>query len=129
MNLHSIVAPCIAAVSPPIMGTIRVSTGYTTASDGSRTPTYATGVTASIDVQPLSAKDLQQVAALNIQGVTRKAWFNGNIEGIDRQAGKGGDLITFASGSMAGTWLVAIVFETWDADGWCSVGLSKQIDS
>lgn len=42
MNLHGIVAPYVGAVNPLFTVTVQVSTGPTTAGDGSQTNTYAT---------------------------------------------------------------------------------------
>lgn len=123
MNLHAIVAPYVAAVNPFIIGSIMVSTGSTTAADGTRSPTYATTSGVSMQVQPLSGKDVAQLDSLNIQGVTRKVWVSGSVEGVNRATGKGGDLLVF----NGQTWLATIVFETWDSDGpWCSVGVTEQ---
>jgi hypothetical protein len=123
MNLHAIVGPIIGAVNPPILGTIKSSTGYSTAADGTRTSTYTTTAGVSLQVQALSAKDLAHLDSLNIQNVTRKVWINSSVQGVNRATGKGGDLLIFGGQ----TWLVTIVFETWDADGpWSSVGVTEQ---
>lgn len=42
MNLHSIVAPYVAAVNPLLQLVVRVSVGATQAASGRRTPSYAT---------------------------------------------------------------------------------------
>lgn len=124
MNLHALVAPYVAAVNPFLLGTIKASTGYTTAADGSRTPTYSTTANVPMQVQALAAKDLAHLDSLNIEGVTRKVWVNGSVEGVNRATGKGGDLLIFGGR----TWLATLIFETWDADGpWCSVGVTEQV--
>lgn len=123
MNLHAIASSYIAAVNPFIVGTIKVSTGSTTSPDGTQIPSYSTLSGVSMQIQALAAKDIDHLDSLNIQNVTRKAWLNGNIEGLNRVAGKGGDLLIF----NGQTWLVTVVFETWDADGWCSVGITEQV--
>lgn len=124
MNLHQIVSPAIAAVNPFITGTLKQATGYTTSGDGTQVPTYATPVTVPLQVQALSGRDIEHLDNMNIQGVVRRIYLNGNVEGVNRKEMKGGDLITF----NGQTWLVTIVFETWDADGWCSVGVTLQDD-
>jgi len=126
MNLHSIVAPIIAAVNPMISATWQQSDGtYTTSASGQRTPNYTTTGNVQLQVQALSARDLAHLDGLNIQNVTRKVWANGSLQGVNRTTGQGGDLLTF-NGS---TYLVTIVFETWDQDGpWCSAGLTLQQD-
>lgn len=122
MNLHAIVAPYIAAVNPTIYGTLKVSAGPTTNADFSQTPTFAEYTNIPLQVQALTASDLRHLDALNIQGVMRKVYLNGNIEGLDRPAGKGGDILIF-SGQ---TWLVTQVIEPWNNDGWTSVAVTLQ---
>lgn len=134
MNLHGIVSPYVAAINPFVTACLWVSTGSTKNRDYSETATYAKYPGIKIQMQALSGRDLRQLEMLNIQGVTRKAWLNGFVEGLNRAAGKGGDLIVFASDMSVPTplqgtaWLVEVVFETWDADGWCSVGLIQQLN-
>lgn len=124
MNLHRVVTGAISAVNPPVTGTLKVSTGYLTASNGKRIPQYGTFPGLALQVQPLSASDLKQLDALNIQGVERAVYMNGNIAGLDRQAGRGGDILTW--GTPPTTWLVTAVIEPWDANGWTKVGVTQQ---
>lgn len=132
MNLNAIAASVTRAITPPVPASLSVSTGYTTAAGGRRTPTYATAVAITADVQDLLAKEIEHLDALNITGVERSAYVNANVEGIDRAAGRGGDLITFGTSgvpaSLQGTtWLVTIVLEAWDSAGWSKVGLTRQV--
>lgn len=123
MNLHSIVAPIVAAVNPLTIAQWYQSTGPTTNADYTQTPGFAAPVTIPIQNQALTASDLRHLDALNIQTVTRKVWANGSLQGVNRATQQGGDKLVFGGQ----TWLVTIVFETWDADGpWCSVGLTQQ---
>jgi hypothetical protein len=123
MNLHAIVRGAIGAINPPFVGSVKVSTGSTVAADGTRTPTYQTFTNVTMDVQALDAKEVQHLDSLNIQGVLRGVWLNGNIEGVNRVASKGGDLLVFGGR----TWLVVHVFESWDTDGWCHVAVALQV--
>ena len=66
--------------------------------------------------------DWDRLYALDIQGVLRAAYIQGNVEGINRVRGKGGDLLTF----NGETWLVVVVLETWDTPGWCKVAINLQ---
>ena len=122
MNLHQIVAPLISAVNPSVSGTYQASNGYATDANYKQQPAYAAPVTMPMQVQALSAKDIEHLDALNIQGVVRKVFLNGNVQGVNRVTAKGGDLLNFNGRK----WLVTIVFETWDASGWCSVGVTEQ---
>lgn len=125
MNLHAIVSGAIGVVNPQVNGQVQVSTGYTTLKDGERVPSYADAFTVPIQCQALTAKDLAQTDSLNIQGVLQAFYLNGDIEGVDRPFGKGGDLISFGAVNVPTslqntTWLVQTVLETWDT-GWCKV--------
>lgn len=123
MNLHAVVSGAIGAINPPVIGSVKVSTGVTTAGDGTQTPQYTTVNNVSMQVQALTAKEIEHLDSLNIQGVMRGVWMNGNIEGLNRNAGKGGDLLIF----LGQTWLVVQVLETWDTDGWCHVAVALQV--
>lgn len=123
MNLHGIVAPYVAAVNPFTSAIWKQSTGNATNADFSRTPSYAADQPILIQNQALTAGDLRHLDALNIQNVTRKVWANVSLQGVNRATQQGGDLLVFGGQ----TWLVTLVFETWDADGpWSSAGLTLQ---
>ena len=121
MNLHQRVSSHIARVNPYIPVSVMPSSGYTTAADGTQTPSYGTTINTTGQVQPLSATDLKRLQGLNIQEVTQKLYINGNFEGVFRVLGKGGDLV-----QMKGqTYLVNIVLERWP--DWCAVGIVMQV--
>jgi hypothetical protein len=123
MNLHQIVRGAIASVNPDQLGLVRISNGYTTASDGTRKPKYDDFPNQTIQEQPLSGREVEHLDSLNIQGVMRGFFLNGNIQGAVRPIQAGGDLIIVPSG----TYLVVHVFATW-ATGWCHVGGALQMD-
>lgn len=124
MNLHSIVGPIVAAVNPWLLASIQKSTGYTTADDGSRVPSYAPAENVLVQAQALQYNDLVQIDGLNIQGERRALYLNGNWDGVVRVDGTGGDLITLPDGSV---WLVVLVLENWaDRDGWVKVAVTRQ---
>lgn len=132
MNLHGIVRGAINTVNPDRAVLYRSSTGYTTSPAGKRVPTYAADVTVQAQIQPLSARDLQHPEMLNVQGITRSVHLFGNVQGVDRIEGKGGDILLFSE-SLGGTvrkWLVQAVLEVWNPDvaGWCRVGVVLQTD-
>ena len=134
MNLHAIAAPFAGVVNPPIPGALARSTGYTTTAAGKRVATFADPETLDMQVQGLTGEELKLVDSLNIQGIKRAVHLPGDVKGVDRASGTGGDLITFEAGprvpaGLAGTsWLVTLVMETWDASGWCRVVVVKQND-
>ena len=135
MNLHAIAAPFVAIVTGAITATWRQSAGYTydPSGNGSRIAAY-NDTSVDVRVQSLESDELTLLDSLTIQGIKRKIYLTGNVEGVDRAGKGGGDLIVF--GTDAGTpltlrgttWLARLVLETWDASGWCCVAVTKQID-
>jgi len=123
MNLHGIVAGAVGAVNPNVSATLQVSTGYTTDSAGRQVPSYAAAVTVQAQVQSLSAKDIRQIEALNLQNIQNTIYLYGNVSGIVRASGKGGDLITMEDGTV---WLVQAVLEQWP--DWVKVAVTQQTD-
>ena len=122
MNLHSIVAPLIAAINPSSFITVKQSNGYTTAPDGEQIPQY-TLVQIVADVQGLDAAGLRLVESLGIQGISRRVWVNGQFGGLVRATAKGGDIIEDQNGN---TWKITAVPEGWDGSGWCSFVMTMQ---
>lgn len=124
MNLHGIVRGAINAVNPDVTGVWLRSSGSTTAADGTRTPTYDTFSDVKMQVQAATGDDLQHINNLNQQGVYRKVYLFGDVQGVVRPDAKGGDLLQFDSHD----WLVVHVLETWkpDATGWCCVLAAMQ---
>lgn len=124
MNLHSIVAPIISIINPPVSGTISPSQGYTTNADGTRSPSYGAPVPVVIQKQPLQYNDIVMTDGLNLQGERCKMYLKGNWNGIIRADQRGGDLITLADGTL---WLVAVQAENWsDASGWTAIIATRQ---
>lgn len=113
MNLHQIVSGNIGSVNPFITGSILISTGYSIDANKRQVPEYAAPVSASMQVQPLSASEIQHLDGLNIQGTRRAIYINGRLDGLVRPLQKGGDIITIADGVNAGDWLVVLVSEQW----------------
>lgn len=132
LNLHALASPFVAIVNPPVPATFLASDGYSTAANGKRTPAYLSGVPTAVQVQALSGGELELMEGLNIQGVKRAMYLSGDVKGVDRASGDGGDLITFGAtpdvpAPLQGTvWLVSVVLEAWDATGWCKIGAVKQ---
>jgi hypothetical protein len=121
MNLHHIASHAISAVNEFVTAAIQVSTGYTTAGDGSRTPTYAPAVLVPVQIQALQYNDILQLNGLNIQGTRRAMYINGDYEGLVRSFQKGGDIIFLPDGTV---WLVAIVLEHWP--DWVKIAVTLQ---
>ncbi len=121
MNLRRIANGLTSRVNRNIPATLVRSTGgYTTNADGTRVP-YTENVPVRAQVQGVSAKDLQHLDGLNIQGVMRSVHLSGDVEGAVRVDQRGGDILLFSEtpGSAPQSWKIAMVMETW-AD-WCRV--------
>jgi hypothetical protein len=121
MNLNEIAGSMIAAVNPLVTATLQRSIGSTTAAEGSRVPLYSSPETVQCQLQSLQGGDLAMLDGLNIQGVRSKIYVNTQFSGAERSTQRGGDLITFADGSV---YLVTTVLENWP--GWCSVAVTLQ---
>ena len=122
MNLHGMASGVVKRVNPMMQCTVRPNIGSTSAPGGKRTPTYGDAIPVQAQVQQLTAADLKHMNDMNMSGITRKVWCNYILTGIDRDAGKGGDLLTLPDGTV---WLVVQVMETWP--NWCSALLQKQV--
>ncbi len=122
MNLHGIVSGAIGVVNPFEDLTLYVSTGYVTADDGRRTALYATAQYPAGDVQALSAGEIQHLDFLNIQGIRRAIYLNGQVNGLVRNDNKGGDLVIRPDGTL---WLVVVVLEQWPH--WVKVAVVQQV--
>jgi hypothetical protein len=129
LNLHALVAGPIDTLNPRFTGVWRVSTGYTTAADGTQVPSWS-NTTVSMRVQALSGRDLKHEAFLNVQGVKRVVTMFSNAQGVNKPDVKGGDILQFPEnrGGAVRDWKVVHVLETWtpDAAGWCRVGVVLQ---
>jgi hypothetical protein len=128
MNLHGIVSAAIATVNPFVTAMLKRSSGYTTAADGTRTPSFVDVPGVPLQAQALSYTDLQLLDGLNIQGVRRAVYLNGSALGVVRELQVGGDLFVFPAGTFpeGNTWLVAHVLESWP--DWCKCALTLQMD-
>lgn len=123
LNLHGIVRGAINSVNPDVTGTWRQSTGAATAADGTRTPSFTNFAGVKLQVQAATGDDLEHIDFMNQQGVYRKVYAFGDIEGIVRPDLKGGDILQFVYNGATRDWLVVHVLETWapDTTGWCCV--------
>ncbi len=129
MNLHAIVRGAITVVNPDVPATLRRSSGFTIAPDGTQVPEYVDVQGVPVQVQALSFQDLHQLDGLNIQGVRRAVYLNGAAMGIVRNLQVGGDLFIFPAGVLpeGDTWLVAHVLEQWGpGPEWCKCALTLQ---
>lgn len=125
LNLHTMARGFVAIVTGAVKGIWKSNTGAAaTDAAGNRVPVYVDTPDFDMRVQAMSGTELQLMDGLNIQGIKRAVWANGDVQGVDRKTGKGGDLLVF----HGAVWLVQVVIETWDDSGWCKVGVTKQMD-
>ncbi len=129
MNLHALAAPFISLVNPMLPVTLRISSGSVTNPDGSRTPVYLPPRNVLGQVQALAFRELYQLDGLNLNGTKRAIYLLGDVEGVVRPFGKGGDLITFPDGTV---WLTVLDLENWGrtgtSDAWVKVAVVLQMD-
>lgn len=119
MNLRGIANGLTSRINPNVAGVFQVNTGFTTLPGGKRVPSY-NNVDVSVQFQELSSTDLKQIDAVNIQGILRSAYLNGNFNGVNRPEQKGGDILLVGSDK----WLVVKVPELWPE--WCRVIVNLQ---
>ena len=119
MNLHAIATRVISAINPNRTITLQRNTGYTTAADGSRTPTFAT-YTGPAQIQPVDTNELVHLNNLNIQGELQNVYLFGDWAGIIRIDKTGGDMLQFDGYN----WLVVQQPENWP--GWTRVIVCRQ---
>lgn len=123
MNLHGVVRGAINIVNPDVLGVMQVSLGtYTTDAAGHRVPAYAEQ-SVTVQLQPLAYTDLMKLDGLNLQGIKKKAYVNGNFEGVNRPKQKGGDKL-IVNGE---TWLITQPLEEWP--DWCSFAVTLQVST
>ncbi|MCU5775121.1 hypothetical protein N5923_23315 [Erwiniaceae bacterium BAC15a-03b] len=119
MNLRGIANSVTRAINPNVPGVFQISTGYTTLPSGKPSPSH-NSVDVEVQFQELSSTDLRQVDAMNIQGILRSAYLNGNFNGVNRPEQKGGDILIVNNQQ----WLVVKVAELWP--DWCRVIVNLQ---
>lgn len=119
MNLRGIANRATRTINPNVPGVFQISTGYTTLPSGKKSPSY-NSVDVEVQFQELSSTDLRQVDSLNIQGILRSAYLNGNFNGVNRPEQKGGDIL-IVDGQQ---WLVVKVPELWP--DWCRLIVNLQ---
>ena len=123
IDLFTVARNQVDVINAPVLVTISRSTGYTTANDGTRTPTYTTITGIKADVQPMTNKDLHQVDGLNMGGEKSAIYLSGELLGVLRAGQNGGDVIEFPNGNK---YLVVLVLEQWDRQ-WVKVAAVRQL--
>lgn len=124
MSLRGLANSMTSAINPNVLGVVLLSTGSTTAATGKQSPAFAEPIVdVALQVQALTTGDLKKLDALNIQGVDRTVFIDGQLHGVERLAQKGGDFLFFSNA----WWLINAVLEPWDSSGWCKVAVTQQV--
>lgn len=129
INVHVAANNAVQAVNSDVVGTFYASTGFVVNASKKQVPSYAAGVNVPMQIQAVSARDLQHTERLNIEGLVRSVHMYGNTQGVVRVSQLGGDLLYFKdipTGTLR-VWKVVKVMETWP--DWCRVIVSMQTDS
>lgn len=124
MDLNLLVSGVTSAINARVPVMLQNSTGYTQGANFARTPAYGIPVNLLGQVQPLSTGDLRKLDAMNIQGVSRAIYLQGEVDAIQRVNQKGGDLVTVQAGPQSGVYLTKVVLEQWST--WAKVGVVLQ---
>lgn len=125
VNLRAIANKMTQTINPNLSVGWRRYTGHAVGASGKVTPTYAASVPLVAQVQALTKKEVEHLAALNLSTCERAAYVNGQIAAFDRLAQTGGDLLVFEGAE----WKAMAILEGWTggAVNWCKVALVKQI--
>lgn len=128
MNFHGAVKSLIGGANPPTFIAWLQSDGFTTTPDYRQVPAYKGAQTIQAQIQSMSADELKKVEGMNIQGVKRALYIEGQAAGVIRCDAKGGDLFQFPEirNGPNKTWLAVLALETWP--DWVKVVVTLQDD-
>ena len=122
INVRGLANGVTSNVNANVCVSILRSNGYTIGAGRKQIPNYEIVVTGNAQIQALDGADLQKMQGLNMQGVYRAIYLCGNLHGVIRKTGDGGDLIYY----NGQTWLISKVLETWDT--WTKAVICLQVD-
>lgn len=122
MNLRAIANAATRTVNPNLTVSWRAYSGYTISAAGKATPSYAADAPLVAQVQALTRKEVEHIAAMNLSPCDRAAYVNGEIAAFDRVAQTGGDLLVFEGV----VWKAMAILEGWTTAGWMKVALVQQ---
>lgn len=109
-------------VNKNVAVSIRTSTGYTIDPATRRQVPIYSVTTGFGSLQALDGDELKQLDGISQQGVLRALYLYGDIAGVIRPDGRGGDMITIANRE----WLVVKVLEHWESPTWVKLAIAYQ---
>ncbi|EOT9494541.1 hypothetical protein ACKW7S_004667 [Escherichia coli] len=113
MNLRQIANNAITSINPNIPAILKKYAGETIGPGRKPIPSYLPDQHVTIQLQPISRGDIQHIDGLNIQGLAKVIYVNGNYFSVQRELERGGDIFVI-NGEQ---WLVVEPIELWP--DWC----------
>jgi hypothetical protein len=123
LNLHKIANSAIRRVNPNISAVLKKYAGETIGPGRTPQPSYLPDQGVIIQLQPLSKGELQHVDGLNVQGLVKSIYVNGNYFSVQREKEQGGDIFLI----NGETWLVVEPIELWP--DWCRLLVNLQVST
>lgn len=123
MNLRQIANNAITSINPNISAVLKKYAGQTIGPGRKPVPSYLPDQNVTIQLQPLSRGDMQHVDGLNIQGLAKVIYVNGNYFSVQREMEQGGDIFVI-NGEQ---WLVVEPVELWP--DWCRLIAVLQVST
>lgn len=117
MNLRQIANNAITSINPNITSTLRKYAGEGIGAGRKPVPKYYPDQQVTIQLQPVPRGEMQHVDGLNVAGLAKIIYVNGNYFSVNRALEKGGDLFEFEYAGAKQTWLVVEPVELWP--DWC----------
>lgn len=123
MNLRQIANSATRSINPNISAVLKKYAGETMGPGRKPQPSYLPDKDVTIQLQPISRGDMQHVDGLNIQGLAKVIYVNGNYFSVQRELEQGGDIFVIGSEQ----WLVVEPVELWP--DWCRLIAVLQVSS
>lgn len=123
MNLRQIANNAITSINPNISAALKKYAGETIGPGRKPVPSYLPDQNVTIQLQPISRGDMQHVDGLNIQGLAKVIYVNGNYFSVQREMEQGGDIFVI-NGEQ---WLVVEPVELWP--DWCRLIAVLQVSA
>lgn len=123
MNLRQIANNAITSINPNISAILKKYASETIGPGRKPVPSYLPDQNVTIQLQPISRGDMQHVDGLNIQGLAKVIYVNGNYFSVQREMEQGGDIFVI-NGEQ---WLVVEPVELWP--DWCRLIAVLQVSA